>query len=66
MLALTLKCGGCGGTYHVKGLRLSLCVLELKKASKLVLASMLVLVNCYDNKMVKSPLIWVIYPLTQP
>ena len=28
------------------------CVLELKKASKLVLATRLLLVKCYDNKMV--------------
>ena len=40
--------------------------MELKKASKLALATRLLLVKCYDNKMVKSPLTWVIYPLTQP
>ena len=30
------------------------------------IALVLVLVKCYDNKMVKSPYNWVIYPLTQP
>ena len=29
------------------------------------IADMQLLVKCYDNKMVKSPITWVIYPLTQ-
>ena len=29
-------------------------------------AEMLLLVKCYENKKVKSPYCWVIYPLAQP
>ena len=36
------------------------------KQSALVKAIRLLPVKCYDNKMVKSPYNWVIFPLTQP
>ena len=38
----------------------------IRKALKLVVATRMLLVKCYDIKMIKLPLIWVIYPLTQP
>ena len=41
-------------------------VFEMKEINFVCRANRLLLVRCYDNKKVKSPYNWVIYPLTQP
>ena len=41
-------------------------VLEMKERNLVSRANRLLLVNCYDNKKVKSPYNWAISPLTQP
>ena len=45
---------------------LHISINETQLMEQRIFASMLVLIKCYDNKMVKSPYNCVIYPLTQP
>ena len=44
----------------------TLLILQIKFYRTKYIAAMLLLVKCYDNKMVKSPYNCVIFPLTQP